>query len=344
MGEKKNKILVVDDDPFISRVLSRWLTREGFECATAARTGEALGLLEQESFALVVADITMPGRSGMELLTLTRERYPDVAVIMATAVDDRDTAIRALELGAYGYVIKPLDQNEVIINVANALERRRLVLESQQYQQRLEEEVRERTSDIRHREEEIALRLVAAAEYRDESTGAHIRRIGLYSAVLAEASGWDRQLVDDIRVAATMHDIGKIGVPDHILLKPGKLTLEEFEVVRKHPEIGAGILEGSKAPLLQLAREIALSHHEKWDGSGYPRGLAGEAIPQSGRVVAIVDAYDALVHNRVYRPAVPENKALAIMAEDQGKHFDPKLFEYFLSALPSFHNIEEQVL
>ncbi len=256
------KVLVVDDEPYISRILCRWLTREGFDCVTSASTEEALRLLEQDSFSLVVSDITMPGRSGMELLALARERYPDVAVIMVTAVDDRNTAIRALELGAYGYVIKPFEQNEVIINVANALERRRLVLESRKYQQRLEEEVRERTADIRRREEEIALRLVAAAEYRDESTGAHIRRIGLYSAALAEAAGWQKQLVDDIRVAATMHDIGKIGVPDHILLKPGKLTPEEFEVVKKHPEIGAGILEGSKAPLLRLAEEIPLSHHE----------------------------------------------------------------------------------
>ena len=214
---------------------------------------------------------------------------------------------------------------------------------SQQYEHRLEEEVRERTADVRRREEEIALRLVSASEYRDEETGAHVRRIGLYASVLAEALGWDTQTADDIRVAGPMHDIGKIGVSDSILLKPGKLTDAEFEDVKKHSEIGAGILDGSDVPLLRMAKDIALSHHEKWDASGYPQGLAGESIPGCARLVAIADVYDALVHNRVYRPAMPEEEAIDIMTKDRDTHFDSEMFDCFLDMLPQFRRIRKEV-
>jgi len=338
------RLLIVDDEPYIREVLSRWLTSAGYDCVTAASGEKAWELLHRGSFSLLISDIKMPGMSGIMLLAMTKERLVrDVAVVMITAVDDRKTAIRALELGAYGYIIKPFDENEVIIHVVNALERRRLTLASRQYEQRLETEVRQQTAQVHRREEEIALRLVSAASHRDDETGEHIRRIGLYAECLAGAVGWGAGAVREIRIAAPMHDIGKIGVPDQILLKPGRLTPEEFESVKKHSEIGAAILDGSDIPLLRMATDIALSHHEKWDGSGYPQGLVGPEIPASARLVAIADVYDALVNKRVYRPALPEDEALAIMTEGRGAHFDPDIFDCCIDVLDELRQIRTEV-
>ena len=319
----EGRVLIVDDEPYIRTTLSRLLSREGYDFVTAADGLEAWQTAQQGEFDLLVSDITMPKMSGLELLGLVRARFPDLAVIMVTAVDSRETAVRALELGAYGYVMKPFDQDEILISAASALERRRLAVAEHRHRERLARVVRERTSELRAREEEIALRLVWAAERRDQETGAHIRRIGLYSAALAQKLGWGTHMTDDIRVAATMHDIGKIGIPDEILRKPGKYTDQEYEVMKKHSEIGAEILSGSDVPLLQMAWEIAYCHHEKWDGSGYPRGLAGEQIPESARIVTIADVYDALINERVYRRALPEEEALEIMNDNRVKGFAP---------------------
>jgi putative two-component system response regulator len=285
----------------------------------------------------------MPGKTGIELLSIVKKRFPDVAVIMVTAVDDRKTAIQSLHLGAYGYVIKPFDLNEIVISVVNALERRRLTIQSKEHETRLENEVRNRTAEIHRREEEICLRLTSACEYRDVETGSHIRRIGLYAFIMADELGWSSQLMDEIRVAAPMHDIGKIGVPDYILLKRGKLTNEEFEIIKKHTVIGAEMLSGSSISLLNMAKDIALSHQEKWDGSGYPYGLSGEAIPESARIVAIIDVYDALVSKRIYRPAILEEEALQIMTREKGTHFDSRIFDAFLRVMPKLRQIRLQV-
>lgn len=336
-------ILIVDDEPDIGRILSAWLMKAGYDCATATTGEQALELLQSRKFQLVVSDIMMPGMSGIDLLTCVKESFQDVAVVLVTAVDDRKTAIMTLELGAYGYVIKPFDRNEILINVANALERRRLTLLSRKYEESLESEVRAKTREIREREEEIVLRLISASGFRDDETGAHIKRIGLYAAVVATDLGWKQESVADIRLAAAMHDVGKIGISDSILLKPGKLTPEEFEVMKTHATIGARLLGSSNIPLLRLAKEIALSHHEKWDGSGYPNGLAGEAIAQSGRIVAIADVYDALVMKRVYRPAIPEPEALAMMTSNRGTHFDPGIFDRFMALLPEIRRIRQEV-
>ncbi len=337
------KVLIVDDQAYICELLSQWLTSEGYECAHASNGEDACKALQESDFSLLISDIMMPGMSGMTLLSKVRKHYDDVAVIMATGVSDRKTAIQALKLGAYGYVIKPFDQNEVLINVANALERRRLVLQSRDYEHRLEEEVWNRTLEIRQTEEEITLHLAAAAEYRDEVTGAHIRRIGLYAGTLAEALGKGVDWIDSIRLAAPMHDIGKIGIPDLILFKPGKLTCKEFEVVKTHAVIGAKILGESKVPLLRMAAEIALSHHERWDGSGYPKGLAGGDIPLVGRLVALADVYDALVTDRPYRAAMPNDEAIAIVKSGRGRHFDPDLLDVFLREFWQFKNIQQSV-
>jgi putative two-component system response regulator len=262
---------------------------------------------------------------------------------MLTGIDDHETAVRTLDLGAFGYVIKPFEANELIINVANSLRRRELEMERNRYEDRLEREVRERTAEIRETQEQITLRLVTASGFRDEETGAHIRRMGEYAAILALAIGLETDMVEKIRLAAPMHDIGKIGVADAILKKPGKLTDDEFNQIKEHTTIGARILEGSQIALLNLARDIALHHHERWDGGGYPQGLHGEDIPICARIVAICDVYDALVSDRVYRPALPEDKALTIMKEGRGTHFDPRILDIFLKQLPRLHFIREKI-
>jgi putative two-component system response regulator len=339
------RILIVDDEDFICRILSRWLGGEGHQCTIARDAETALAILQENcDYDLLISDIMMPGKSGIELLEIVRGRYPEMAVIMATGLGRREVAIKALRLGAYGYVIKPFDKNELIICLAGALERRRLMRESLAYEERLRQEVHDRTLDIREREEEIALRLVSASEFRDEETGTHIRRIGAYSAAIAEAMGWAQQAVDLIRIAAPMHDVGKIGVADSILLKPGKLNPEEFEKVKEHTAIGASILAGSHIPLLQMAADIALYHHERWDGSGYLHGLAGEDIPEAARIVAVADVYDALSNDRVYRKALPEEQVLAIMREGSGCHFDPRVHACFLEMLPAFRAIRRKLI
>jgi len=337
------RILVVDDEVYMCQIISRWLDAEGHRCATASGGQEALGLLESGHFELMVTDIMMPGISGITLMTTARERFPDLAVIMVTAVDDRKTAGEALALGAYGYVIKPFEQNEVLISVANALERRRLVLESRDSERRLERKVQEQTAEIRASREEIAMRLIAAQGYRSDETGAHIRRMGLYAEMIGKRLGYSVEDTDLMRLSAPMHDVGKIGIPDSILLKPGKLDREEFEIMKTHTTIGAAILGRSNMPLIAMSRVIALGHHEKWDGSGYPKGLRGKDIAAPARIVAVLDVYDALAHDRVYRPAVPEEEALEIIAEGKGKHFDPQAVEVFQASLDDLHRIQEEV-
>ena len=210
-------------------------------------------------------------------------------------------------------------------------------------QEKLENEVHQRTLKIKQREEEIAIKLVSLTSYRDEETGAHVKRIGLYAAAMGKALGWETQQIDDIRIAAPMHDIGKIGIPDRILLKKGKLTEVEFDIMKRHTEIGAKMLYDSHIPVLDMAAQIAFCHHEKWDGSGYPRGLVGTDIPESARITAIVDIYDALVHERVYKKAMCEQEALDLMASMTGSHLDPDLFKVFLGLLPVMRRIRLEV-
>jgi len=229
------RILIVDDDFHVRELISRWLDDEGYECNTAADAEEACRLLSTDSFSMMVSDIKMPGKSGIDLLEEVKDRYPDMAVIMVTSVDDRAMAIHTLQTGAYGYIVKPFGEDEVIINVANPLERRRLVLESRQYESRLEEQVREQTEEIRLSREEITLRLIAAQEYRNDETGAHVRRPGLYAEAIGERIGRPKEYTEMLRLAAPMHDVGKM-------------------------------LEGARLALVNMAQAIALWHHEKWDG------------------------------------------------------------------------------
>ncbi|MFW5966153.1 MAG: HD domain-containing phosphohydrolase [Persicimonas sp.] len=324
------RILIVDDEDRVRRSLERILSTADYECREASDVDEAIEILEAEDIALVLTDIRMPGRSGLELVTYVKSLEPHTVCITVTALDNTEVAVDALSRGAYAYVIKPFDLNEILIQVESALRRRELELAQRKLQHELERQVRQQTERLRRSREEIALRLIAASQYRDTETGAHIRRIGLYTAEMARHMGMDQSAIDTLRVAAPMHDIGKIGIPDSILLKPGKLTDEEFEEMKRHTVIGASILRGSNTPLLKLAETIALEHHEWWDGTGYPRQIAGEEIALEARMVAVADVFDALTHDRVYKEAWPVEKALQLIEDEAGTHFDPDVAQLFL--------------
>jgi putative two-component system response regulator len=315
-------------------VIGRWLKDEGYDNSEAGSAAEAWEHLQQNEVHLVTLDITMPGTSGAQLLPRIKAAFPDVEVIMLTALEETNLAIETLTRGAHAYLIKPVKAEELLLQVRKALEHRDLRIANRRYTHELERKVREQTETIRRVQEETILRLASASQYRDEETGAHIQRTGLFSALMAEVLGWPVEQVDNIRMAAPMHDVGKIGIPDAVLQKPGKLTAEEFEIMKTHAEIGAQMLADSASPMLQMAHDIALCHHERWDGHGYPRGLCGAAIPETARIVALMDVYDALTHNRIYRAALPEEEALTIMEQERDTHFDPSLFSVFLALLP----------
>jgi putative two-component system response regulator len=327
---RNERILVVEDEEQVSRLLVRMLEPSGWSCAVALHAGEARERLAEESFALMLCDVHMPGESGLDLVRDVLAEHPDTAAVMVTAMDDPLLAEVALEFGAYGYITKPFQRNQLLISVSNALRRRSLEIENRGNRGRLEQAVRERTRELQESREETIQRLSRAVEYRDTETGGHIERMSRYCALLAERLGLD---AEGVRIASPMHDVGKIGVPDRILLKPGKLTAAERRVMEEHSEIGRDLLAGSGNELLELAAMIAWTHHEKVDGSGYPRGLAGEEIPLEGRITAVADVFDALTSDRVYRAAFSLEKSLAIMREGHGTQFDPLVLDLFLDSI-----------
>jgi putative two-component system response regulator len=333
------RVLIVDDERYVREIVCRWLERVGYECTCAESVATASEILQHQSFEIVTSDISMPGRSGIELLRLIKEKHPETAVLMLTANADTRLAIQALTLGAYGYLLKPIEQEELLCQIERALEHRRLVVENLEYTNLLEWKVREQTRHIRLAHEETIQRLVTACMFRDDETGGHIKRTGLSSALVAQAAGWSTEMVELIQLAAPMHDVGKVGIPDSILRKPGKLTPDEFRIMQQHTVIGADMLSGSLSPVLQMAEQIAHFHHERWDGTGYPNRLAGEDIPKAARILAIIDVYDALTHDRVYRRALPEEQVLQIIEDGRGTHFDPAITKAFFDALPGIRTV-----
>lgn len=334
-------ILVVDDMPIIRVTLRRILEKEGFHCLEASNGEEALALLEDRPAELVLTDIHMPVMDGMELVAALKPRMPELAVVMVSSVEETQTAVEAIQMGAYGYVHKPFQPREIVVQVNSALRRRMLEIEHRDRERVLARKVREQTQEIRESREEIAIRLISASEERDNETGAHVRRIGLYAAEMGTLLGWSQLEVDTIRGAAPMHDIGKIGVPDAILQKPGSLTDEEWKLMRAHTTMGARILKASRVPFIQMGARIAACHHEKWDGSGYPNGLAGEEIPVEARITAVVDVYDALCHKRHYKESWPETRVVEFMLAGRGLHFEPRLLDLFLENLDAMRAIRE---
>ena len=349
------RILIVDDEEPVRRLLVRMLSRHGYLVEQASNGAEARQILASDPFHLVLSDVNMPGESGIDLVDYLLSDQRDLAVIMVTGVDDTDFAERALGLGAYGYIIKPFEQNELVINVSNALRRRTLEIENRRHREKLEQLVKERTADLwqavqeleqarddlRSSQAETIQRLAMAAEFRDDETAKHIHRMSQYCRLLTHKVTGDVERAELVQLAAVMHDVGKIGISDNILLKPGKLTDAEYEEMKKHAEYGYKILAGGSSTLLELAATIACTHHEKVDGSGYPKGLKGDEIPLEGRIAAVADVFDALTTNRVYRKAFPLPVAVEMMKEGRGTHFDAALLDTFLDALDEAIRIKE---
>lgn len=332
---KAAHIMIVDDQEANVRLLERVLQQAGF-ANIKSTTNPRLALSLYAGFRpdIVLLDLHMPEVDGFQIMEELRHRSEGtyLPLLVLTADITREVKQRALEGGAKDFLTKPVDATEVVLRIRNLLETRMLHLQLKEQNEVLEERVLDRTKDLEQAQIEILERLALAAEYRDDDTGQHTYRVGRTSGLIARALALPDAQAELIRRAAPLHDVGKIGVPDSILLKPAKLTPDEFEVIKTHTTIGARILSGSKFPLLQLAREIALAHHERWDGGGFPEGLAGEAIPLEARIVAVADAYDAMTSNRPYRRALLRQEAWNILWEGAGTQWDERVIEAFASS------------
>jgi putative two-component system response regulator len=362
----KKHILVVDDDQRMLDALRRTLHAQSDDWSvTFVRHPEAAweALLET-AYDAVVTDLRMPGISGLDLLERIRQsdKTKDVPVVMLTGLNDRNLKEKALERGAADLLNKPIDPGQLIARLRSVLQTKTHQDNLRAMNEMLAEKVQRQSVDLAQSRMSVVCRLGMAAEFRDEDTGNHVIRVGCYSRAVAAAMGMPRAFLEMLLLAAPLHDIGKIGIPDSVLLKPGPLTDEEWIVMQRHCEIGESILrEQSKVvvplfdwyavegpamketlenrdPVLEMAASIALTHHEKWDGRGYPRGLSGEAIPLESRIVAVADVFDALTSNRPYRPARPEEEALTIMAAMVGGHFDPRVHAAFVRSLPEIRS------
>jgi len=341
----KASILVVDDEPANIRLLEKILQMAGYNNVVCTQYPlQVLGLYQEHNSDLILLDLDMPELDGYgvmdQLNELTEANPPPILVL--TAQHMQSYRQRALDNGARDYVTKPFDAKELLSRVRNLLD----VQMAQKYMANqneiLERKVQERTQKIHDTRLQVVRRLGRAAEYRDEETGLHIIRMSNMAVAIAKASGFDARQCDLLLNAAPMHDIGKIGIPDHILLKPGKFEPEEWEIMKTHAQIGADILFGDDSKLMKMAYDIALSHHEKWNGKGYPYGLEGEAIPLVGRITAIADVFDALTSKRPYKEAWSIEKSVELFKEESGQHFDPKLVEIFLDKLPEIIAIKEK--
>ncbi len=364
-GSNNYKIMVVDDVPLNVKLASAHLSAAGYKnIVSETDSTKALSRLYQEQPDLLLLDIMMPHVSGLDILTAVRcdKQFSHLPVLILTAATDREMKIQALELGATDFLTKPLDAQDLLPRVHNAL----LV---KSHQDDLELKVRQRTQELQHAQEEVVICLARAAEYRDNETGRHVIRVSRYVAIIARELGLAHNTVALMEQAATLHDMGKVGIPDAILLKPGKLTEEEFSVMKKHCVFGADICsglitdsgqgdseqsvgvqaavstqrpQGCTSPLLKMAGSIAATHHEKWDGSGYPNGLKGEQIPLEGRITAVADVFDALSSRRPYKEPFPLDKCVNILEEGRSQHFDPQIVDVFLSRLDEVVVIRDQ--
>ncbi|MBI5344362.1 MAG: response regulator [Deltaproteobacteria bacterium] len=348
--ESAGAILVVDDNAFVLETTALLLKGSGYSVASTTEAIDAVNMVRRQKFDMVLTDIKMPGITGIELLEKVRSLDSSMPVILMTAYAELDAAVDAVKKGAFDFIIKPYKTEYLLHAVGKAVNYSRLTRMEKDYKLRLEEDVRKRTAElqaaltmVKEMSKEVAHRLTAVAEYRDTDTGAHIKRIGLYTGALASAIGMPSDYVEAITFASPMHDIGKIGIPDSILLKPAGLTPEEAEVMKRHTVIGQSMLEDSTYPTLRLASVIALTHHERWDGTGYPRGLKGADIPLEGRIVIIADQYDALRSKRPYKPPFSHDETMRIMTIGDKRtmpgHFEPALLKVFVDIAPEFDGI-----
>lgn len=328
----RSRVLVVDDEPANLRLLTRLLALDGCEVTSTADSRDVLALATSLEPDLILLDLHMPHLDGFEVMQalaplLAPPRYLPILVLTA----DSSAAVkqRALRAGARDFLIKPFDTVEALLRINNLLTMRHLYVALAREQQRLEAAVQERTQALADTHLEIVERLARAAEYRDDNTGEHTRRVGQLAGRLSQRLGFDHETSGMLERAAALHDVGKVGVPDAILLKPGPLTPNEIQIIKRHTIVGAKILSGSCAPLLRMAEAIALTHHERWDGSGYPVGHRESDIPLVGRIVALADAFDAMTHDRPYQSAIPVSDALSAIQDQRGRHFDPTVVDAF---------------
>jgi len=329
------RVLIVDDDLALRTILSVMLNQSAFMCRTAASGEEALRLLEIQATDVVISDLRMPGISGMDLLIAVRERYPHLAFLMVTGEDETRVGVRAMQLGADDYLLKPFDADVVLGSLHRALQKKKLEREVQEYRLHLEEMVSERTQQLRtalqktERSYEDTLEALGAAiDLRDSPTAGHSRRVFLYSMELAKSIGALEHDIRSIAMGAWLHDIGKLAIPDRVLLKPGPLTDSEWEIMRRHARIGYELVKSIS--FLAGAAEIVLTHHERFDGSGYPRKMKGEEIPFGARIFAVADTLDAMTSDRPYRAALPLRAARDVIERGSGTLFDPLVAAAFL--------------
>ncbi len=345
------KILIVDDEKLNVDLMEAFLLPYGYEIIKAYNGDEAIEMIFKEQPDIVLLDVMMPGKNGFEVTEIIKNTPStlDIPVLLVTALSDRESRIRGVEVGADDFISKPIDKTLLIARVKSLLKVRAFNILQKEYRKTLENEVKRLVKEVqdayeklRNAYQDTIYRLSLAAEFKDEDTYNHIKRVGYMAGEVAKALGLDKNHQELIFLTAPMHDIGKIGIPDEILFKPGKLTREEFEVMKQHTVIGAKILGGSDVDYLKTGAIIALNHHEKFDGSGYPNGLKGKDIPIEGRIVAIVDVFDALTSKRPYKEAFPIDKSLNIIYESRGTHFDPEIVDAFFDIKDKIIEIREK--
>jgi response regulator RpfG family c-di-GMP phosphodiesterase len=328
-------IAIIEDTP-VNLVLMESLVRRlgNHECFTFSDPRQGLMWCMAHTPDLIIVDYMMPDMDGLEFIRRCRaeDRLKDQPILMVTAAAEREVRYAALEAGATDFLIKPIDKNEFNPRVRNMLRLQASVAAINRRADELDIAVQQAVAEVHEREHETVMRLARAAEFRDPETGAHIVRMARYSALIARHVGMSQAEQDILLMAAPMHDVGKLGTPDHILLKRGKLTPDELEIMRQHAQIGHEILKDSSSPVLKMAAQIAVSHHEKYDGSGYPNGLVGKQIPLVGRIVAVADVFDALTSQRPYKPAWSLEQARNFLLQGRGNHFDPQCIDEFLGA------------
>jgi putative two-component system response regulator len=349
----KSVILVVDDQPQNIELLEAYLIPQGYDVISAASGDEALAILSNNDIDLILLDVMMPVMNGFELTQRVRQddSYQHLPIILVTALQEPEDRIKGIDAGCDDFISKPIDRNELSARIRSLLKVKAYNDLKMNYQKKLEFEVLLRTEEIKKALDSVKAasletihRLSVASEYKDAGTGGHIQRMSLYAAALARQIGLDEKTTELILYAAPMHDLGKIGIPDKILLKPGKLDEAEWEIMKMHPVIGAEILKGSTAEIIQFGETIARFHHEKWDGSGYPHCLKGEEIPLICRIVAVADVFDALTSARPYKEAFSVEKAIAIIKEGNGSHFEPKLAEALLTIMDEILMIKNHIV
>ena len=343
------RIAIVDDQHSVTSLLSTLLEHEGYDTITFNNGTDFLAYLESGHVDLVLLDLMMPGLTGYDVISRVRQAVTTeyIPILIISALTDRESRLKALSLGIDDFLSKPIDREELWLRVRNTLKVKAYQDQLIQEKQLLVCAVEQDEKDIELSHIETIRTLIIASEYRDDDTGLHVGRIGLYAKKLAKLAKLKHEYIDLLFYASALHDIGKLAIPDAVLQKNGPLTDDEFSQVKQHTVIGERILStASISPYLRLGAEVAVTHHERWDGTGYPNGLSGTDIPLGGRIVAIVDVYDALRSNRPYKPALKHDKAISIMRHGDGRtlpeHFDPELLRLFLSNHTMFEDIYKE--